>query len=265
MKSLIPIALTLLLSPITSYAAVQFTNNTCNKLFKDEGNKVCKDAVKGDAKSRYAMARLFGDPQSGALVNLDYAFYWHLKLARQIVKEKLKEPAYVSTLYNTGVLYTDGLGTKQDIGKGFYWFKQAATLGDPLAMVRLAVAYENGIGTQKNDTESVKWLTKAVELNEPKAKIAMAKRLIEAKGVEKDISKAIQYLKDAASQNLPQASFVLGNAYLTGVVVDKDFTHAKEWYAKSCQLNMLIACKRYFDLDTNAQGLEAFLKTKPLK
>ena len=265
MKSLLPIALTLLLSPITSYAAVHFNNNTCNKLFKDEGNKVCKEAVKGDAKARYAMARLFGDPQSGPLVNLDYAFYWHLKLARQIVKEKLKEPAYVSTLYNTGVLYTDGLGTKKDSGKGFYWFQQSAKRGDALAMVRLAIAYENGAGTQKNDTESVKWLTKAVELDDPQAKVAMAKRLIEAKGVKKDTSKAIQYLKDAAAQNLPQASFILGNAYLTGAVVDKDFAQAKKWYAKSCQLNMLIACKRYFDLDTNTQGLEPFLNTNPLK
>jgi len=265
MKLLLPIALTHLLLPMTSNPSVQFNNNTCNKLFKEEGNKVCKQAIKGDAKGSYPMARLFGDPQSGALVNLDYAFYWHLKLSRKIVKEGLTEPAYVSTLYNTGVLYTDGLGTKKDIGKGFYWFKQAAERGDALAMVRLAVAYENGAGTQKNDTESVKWLTKAVELNDPRAKVAMAKRLIEAKGVKKETSKAIQYLKDAAAQNLPQASFILGNAYLTGAVVDKDFNQAKEWYAKSCQLNMLLACKRYFDLDTNAQGLEVFLNTKPLK
>jgi len=189
MKQTLPFILSLYLIPFTASAGVVFNKKTCDRIFKDEGSAICHKALAADPKAEYAMARFFGDPKNGPLVNLDYAFYWHLKLARQIVKNKLKQEAYTSTLYNTGVMYHDGLGTKQDLKKAFYWFKQAANRGDNLSMVRLALAYENGIGTKKDETKSLQWLKQAVEKNDPTAKVSMAKHLIEGKGLKKILPK----------------------------------------------------------------------------
>lgn len=258
------LALLLTLSlPITSYAETVFNANTCNRIFKNQGNETCLKAIKGDANSGYAMARVFGDPQNGALTNIDYAFYWHLKLSRQVIKQNLTDKPFIMTLYNTGVLYTDGLGTQQNLKKGFYWFTQAAERGEPLAMLRLAHAYEFGIGTTKNQQQSLYWLDKAVNLRHPKALIAMSKRLIEANGVERNTSLAVKHLKEAAQQNDAEANFLLGNVYLGGVLANRDLTESKKWYAQSCQLNLLAACKRYFDIDSNSPSLNEFLNKMP--
>jgi len=264
MKRALPFILSLSLIPFAASAEVVFNKKTCDRILKGEGNAVCHKALKADPKAEYAMARFFGDPKNGPLVNLDYAFYWHIKLARQIVKNKLMAEPYTSTLYNTGVMYHDGLGTKQDLKKAFYWFKKAANRGDSLSMVRLALAYEKGIGTKKDETKSLQWLKKAVEKNNPTAKVSMAKHMIEGKGVKKDTVKAIEYLKDAAKLNSPQANFVLGNAYLTGRFVKKDMLQAKKHYGTGCRLNMLPACKRYYDIDSNSKELQAWLNSKPI-
>lgn len=255
--------ITLLLAPIVSHAQTVFNTNTCNRIFKDEPKKTCLNAINGDAKSRYAMARLFANLNIDKN-NLKYSFYWHLKLSRQVLKEKLHEPSFVQILYNTGVLYNDGLGVKQNVKKGFYWFTKAAELGESTAMLRLSMAYESGIGTNIDENKSIIWLNKAINQENSKALIALAKRQIEGKGVEQSLPKALNNLKQAAQQKDPEASFILGNVYLTGTLVKRDLSLAKEWYALSCQQNLLSACKRYYDIDSHNPKLFKFLNQSPL-
>ncbi|WP_029407493.1 tetratricopeptide repeat protein [Thiomicrorhabdus sp. Milos-T2] len=255
--------ITLFLAPIVSHAQTAFNTNTCNRIFKDDTKETCLKAVNGDANSRYDMARLFANPNNDKQ-NLKYAFYWHLKLSRQVLKEALHQPLFMQILYNTAVLYNEGQGVKQNLKKGFYWFTKAAELGEPNAMFRLAMAYESGVGTNIDDNKSLFWLHKAIEHENSKALIAMAKRLIEGKGVEQSLPKALNHLKQAAQQKDPEASFILGNAYLTGTLVKRDLSLAKEWYAQSCQQNLLSACKRYYDIDSQNPKLFKFLNQSQL-
>lgn len=260
MKPFLPqilLALGLVLSYNSTQAATtNFNKNSCNKALTGEAQEICHQALTGDSKARYVMARFFSDPQNGDLVNMEYAFYWHLTLSRQILKEKLKDVAFTSTLYNTGVLYHDGLGTKRDLKKAFFWFNKAAQRGEPLAMVRVAVAYEHGTGVKMDDEKSIKWLNKAITLNNPKAKVAMAQRLLTGKGVDTNPKQSVKYLKEAAQQNSPEANFILGSLYLTGTHLPKDKALAKNHYGNSCGLNVLEGCKRYYEMDIDSTGLQ---------
>jgi len=245
-------------------AAEAFNNQTCNSLIKDKPlNQICHLAIKGDTKARYTMAKFFADPRNNFPKKMDYAYFWHLNLARQIIKEKLTEPAYADILYNTGVLYTDGLGTPADSKKGLYWFKQAAERGHSLAMTRLFLAYENAQGTKKDTQKAQKWLQKAVQLKNPEAQILMAQQLMQGSAVPKDIQKGVSFLKEAAQEDSAKANYILGKYYLMAPEMQNPphLTEAKQYFGNSCKLHFLIGCKRYYDLDNPSQTLP----TKPNK
>lgn len=248
-------------------AAADFNTKTCETLLKDQANQACKEALKGNPAASYAMARLFSDPRNGDLVNIDYAYFWHIKLARQILKENLSEKDYIDILYNTGVLYADRLGITQDHKKALYWFEQAAQRNHSLAMVRLTQIYDLGLGVKKDDSKSHQWLTKAVDLNNPEAQVFMAQKLIEKNASQADETKAIELLKSAATQNSAQAHYILGNYALLNATIKtaKSLAQAKKYYANSCQLNYLMGCKRYFDLDQQSHDLASELNPMSLK
>jgi len=246
------IVLLLSLTSLNIQAASQFSAQTCNTVLKEETtNKICHLAIKGDPKARYTLARLFADPQNPSIRNMDYSFYWHLKLARQILKENLTDPAYIDILYNTGVLYNDGLGTKANSKKAFYWFEQASKRGHPLAMTRLFLAYENGQGTKKDTKKALEWLQKAVKLNNPEAQIIMAQQLMEGVIVAKDVNKGVTLLKSAALEDSAKANYILGKYYLMAPEMQNPphLTEAKNYFGNSCKLHFLLGCKRYYDLD----------------
>ncbi|GAB6070361.1 hypothetical protein JCM30760_14580 [Thiomicrorhabdus hydrogeniphila] len=188
---------------------------------------------------------------------MNYAYFWHLKLARQILKENLNEPAYTDILYNTGVLYADGLGTPANGKKALYWFKQAAERGHSMAMTRLFLAYENAQGTEKNTQKAQKWLQKAIELKNPEAQILMAQQLMQGSGVPKDIQKGVSFLKEAAQEDSAKANYILGKYYLMAPEMQNPphLTEAKQYFGNSCKLHFLIGCKRYYDLDNPSQTL----------
>ena len=250
------LTLTSALASFNLQAAGTFNAKTCDKVFTEtKANQACHLALKGDPKASYSMARIFADAKNSAIMNMDYAYFWHLKLARQILKQNLTEPAYIDILYNAGVLYNDGLGTPKNFKKAFYWFKQAASRGHALAMVRLVLAYQNGQGTSKDETKALEWLQKAVNLNNPEAQVLMAKKIMQGSDKKTELDKGIKLLKSAAKQNSAQANFILGNYYLRPQNGQQppQLNQAKNYYGNSCKLNLLIGCKRYYDLDNLAQ------------
>ncbi|MDX1352962.1 MAG: tetratricopeptide repeat protein [Thiomicrorhabdus sp.] len=232
--------------------AVVFNDNTCDRILKNsEANQVCHQALKGDPAASYAMSRLFADSKNSPLINLEYAYFWHLKLARQVLEQNLSDSAYTDILYNTGVLYNDGLGTQKDLKKAFFWFTKAAERGHALAMLQLSQTYFNGVIVPKDDKQALNWLKKSVALNNPEAQIVMAQQYLTGNAVEQDQTKAIELLKKAAEQNSAKANFILGNYYLANStsLQDKLANQAKNHYGLSCKLDFLLGCKRYYDLD----------------
>src|SRR3990167_3894460 len=64
---------------------------------------------------------------------------------------------------NMGVRYLLGRGVPQDNEKAFYYFKQAANDGDPLAQNELAYLYAAGKGTSRDYAQALIWYQKAAD------------------------------------------------------------------------------------------------------
>ena len=62
-----------------------------------------------------------------------------------------------------GVCFVTGSGVAKSYKKAAELFKQAAELGDSLAMEKLAQCYEKGKGINPNFTKAAEWYAKAVE------------------------------------------------------------------------------------------------------
>lgn len=237
----------------SSFSQVTFGLNSCKKYFEQESLQICQAAIKGDAKSQYAMARFFGDPNNQANINFNYSFYWHLKLSRSVLKQDLSQPPFINALYNTGVFYQQGLGTEINLKKAFFWFDKAAQKGSPHAMLKLSQAYQHGLGVTSNIDKAKYWLNKAVALNLPEAKVIFAKKLLTKSAPKSAINKAISHLRNASLNNSAEAHLILGKFYQNGTHLKQDTPQAKLHYGQACKLNELIACKKYYEIDSQLE------------
>jgi len=227
--------------------------NQCKRDLKGEAKTVCLKALQDDPEAQLTLGRLYAGQEDPKLTNYRQAFYWHRRLARLADQQQLMDPVYSETMYNTGVFYAEGLGTKQNHNKALFWFTRAANRGDGIAMFRLAVIYSEGIGVAANLKTSLDWLNKAVAADNANAKVLLAQLYSEGKLVKQDNQIAIKLLREAAQQNSPNANFALGNFYLHGLGVDVNLLMAKNLFGTACGLNLLEACKAYYDIDSQQE------------
>ena len=95
-----------------------------------------------------------------------------------------------------GEMYLDGIGTKQDTQKAYYWIQKAANNGDKEAQYLLGFMYENGIEVKKDITQAVNWYQKAANKGDIMAMYNLAFIYKNgAKGVSKDMNKAVSLLQ----------------------------------------------------------------------
>jgi uncharacterized protein len=92
-----------------------------------------------------------------------------------------------------GVRYLLGRGVKQDDGRAFFYFQEAAKSGDRYAQNELAYMYAAGKGTKRNKKKAFLWYQRA------------------------------------ANQGLPSAEFNLGLMYLHGIGTQQNRPLAKHW------------------------------------
>ena len=66
-------------------------------------------------------------------------------------------------MYFTGEMYDAGKGVNQDYERAVFWYTQAAEQGDPSAQCRLGKMYRDGEGVSKDSEQALYWYTKAAE------------------------------------------------------------------------------------------------------
>jgi len=107
---------------------------------------------------------------------------------------------YCVSLYNKGILFYEGTGTKQNFQKSFELFKKSSSLcEDSESMNYLGVMYEQGTGTEQNFTSAIEWYFKSMTMEiEPSlwSKINYAFLLANGYGIEKDLELAKSYLNE---------------------------------------------------------------------
>lgn len=62
---------------------------------------------------------------------------------------------------NIGVLYSKGLGVRQDPSEAVRWWAAAAGHGSAAGQVNLGYAFQNGVGTAVDEVAAAKWYERA--------------------------------------------------------------------------------------------------------
>ena len=63
----------------------------------------------------------------------------------------------MTSMYNLGVLYADGIGAKPDQAAAVFWYDKAAKAGNTRAMNNLGLMYMNGWGVAQDRAMGVTW------------------------------------------------------------------------------------------------------------
>lgn len=64
---------------------------------------------------------------------------------------------------NTGLMYKDGNGVKQDLEKAYSYIKKSAEKNNAEAQFWIGYMYFHGEGVEQSDKSSIEWLNKSVE------------------------------------------------------------------------------------------------------
>jgi TPR repeat protein len=112
-----------------------------------------------------------------------------------------------------GVIYANGMGTKQDLTQAALWVRRAAEQGDPLAEGLLGMMYETGMGVPVGKSESTKWYARAEA--HPSVNMSEGRELAEelAQITLLYIENRVTALQKSAENGNAEAQFQLGEFY----------------------------------------------------
>lgn len=144
----------------------------------------------------------------------DYEFAFAELLRRS--KSSSQSPV---DMWNLGLLYENGWGTKKDAKKGLHWYRQAAEGQNAPAFAKVGNAYASGSGVRKNLDKAIEWYIRGVELGDPDC----WNNLGATYATLGDWASAIYFYEQAAELKYPLAFINLGECYRdgNGVIIDR--------------------------------------------
>jgi len=141
-----------------------------------------------------------------------------------------------------GDMYTKGVGTTRDEGRGLLLYRKAlaalrplAEQGDAEACDCLAGMYQVGKGMPQSDSEALAWYRKAAGLGFRRAQWNLSLIYQNGKGVAQSDADALAWLRKSAEQGFVYAQFALAKMYANGKGVAKSDTEAVGWLRKAAE------------------------------
>ncbi|KAG8191959.1 hypothetical protein JTE90_002233 [Oedothorax gibbosus] len=136
-------------------------------------------------------------------------------------------------LYNLGLCYELGRGTKINLHRAAFCYRKAAMKGHGLASFNLAVFFLKGLGGLPVDPETAKLLlAEAADKDVPEAQICMGIEFLE----EKNWSEAFKVFENLAKKNVLDGKYYLGICYANGWGVNQDEKLAAEIFSQAAAL-----------------------------
>jgi TonB family protein len=132
-----------------------------------------------------------------------------------------------------GLLFSNGLGVKQDPAEGANWYRTSAQQGNVKAEVHLGLLYQIGHGVEQNYLEAMAWYLRAADKGDSEAQNAIGRLYQEGHGVNQDYAKAREWYRKAADQGNATAENDIGSLYANGLGVPQDHSKAEEWFKKA--------------------------------
>ncbi|NXI87243.1 LR2BP protein, partial [Rhipidura dahli] len=163
--------------------------------------------------------------------------------------EKIKDTDF-QAMYQLGVMYYDGLGTKKDPEKGVEYMNKILNSDSPeashlkfAAAYNLGRAYYEGCGVKHSTEEAERlWLTAANHGN-PKASVKAQSTLgmLYSMPVLKDLKKAFFWHSEACDNGNLESRGALGIMYLYGHGIHRNTKAALKHLRKATQLGNIYA------------------------
>lgn len=150
--------------------------------------------------------------------------------------------------FNLGVMYANGQSVKQDYAEAEKWYRKAAALGNTAAQFNLGNMYAFGRGVKQDYSEVVQWYRKAAAQGDADAQCNLSVMYANGQGVKQDYAEGVKWLRKAAEQGHVNAQANLGRMYAFGQGVKQDYAEAKKWYRKAAEQGDAKAQKALYDL-----------------
>jgi TPR repeat protein len=102
--------------------------------------------------------------------------------------------------YILGVIYSNGIGVKQDYVEAVIWYRRAAKAGNVDAQYNLGMMYSNEYGVEQNYVEAFTWYRYAAETGDAKSQFNLGVMYLNGQGVPQDYVIAYMWFNLAAAQ-----------------------------------------------------------------
>ncbi|KAG8592133.1 hypothetical protein GDO81_000420 [Engystomops pustulosus] len=189
-----------------------------------------------DAAEQYLKERIeSGDKQARFLLGqLCFEEGWYEDALFHF--EKVKDEDY-QALYQAGVMYYDGLGTREDQRRGVEYMKTIISSGDHQARhLKYAAAYNvgracyEGCGMRHSDQEAERWWLIAADNGNPKASVKAQSVLgmFYSRPPNKNLQKAFLWHSEACGNGNVESQGALGVMYLYGLGIRRNLHCALE-------------------------------------
>ncbi len=111
------------------------------------------------------------------------------------------------------------------------WFEKAAAQGEVRAMFNAGLMYQQGMGTRKNIPKSTQYFEQADAKGDARAAFNLGLLYYEGGSTPQDFTKARTYFEKAAKSGLPAAALNVGVMYIRGEGIASDPVSAAAWFA----------------------------------
>src|SRR5262245_7321371 len=127
------------------------------------------------------------------------------------------------------------------IGRFYKWMEKAKE-GDPKAMYEVGLSYERGSGTRVDYRKARNWYEQAIDKNYAPAMVRLGWLYQDgARGVRRNAQKALELYEMAADLGEAQAMVNMAVMYDQGQLVPPDDSAALLWYTKAAELGHPVA------------------------
>ncbi len=141
-------------------------------------------------------------------------------------------------MLEVGLLYADLEYEGYDTEKAVEWYRKSIEAGNSDAMVFLGDAYRDGEGVDMDMTEAIAWYRKAVEAGSTDGWVALGYAYEHGYGVEMNWAEAITCYKKVADIQVP-AMYHLGEIYENAAyALGSDMEQALLWYRKAVEASL---------------------------
>ncbi|XP_057879838.1 LRP2-binding protein isoform X5 [Melospiza georgiana] len=208
----------------------------------------CRDVLLAKSEESPVRSEARGDPPSPFQKGQRY---YEQGLYKQALKrfEKIKDTDF-QAMYQLGVMYYDGLGTKKDPEKGVEYMNKIFNSDSPeashlkfAAAYNLGRAYYEGCGVKHSVEEAERlWLT-AADNGNPKASVKAQSTLgmLYSMPILKDMKKAFFWHSKACQNGNLESKAALGIMYLYGQGTRRNSQAALECLRKATELGNIYA------------------------